>query len=338
MVSCERLAEASCSLTIEWSVDGVGSARGKMLWIARHGVCPEAKSISAARLKGDFTRVLAGRYKAIQGFTSLYKAIQAYTRVFGDYKNEKIAQRVGVRHVLPRESAEEGLHFVGEVGGIGEGLADFFAEQFAVAAAKTMDGDTHRAFGHLEIRGDLRIRQGAFVRREKGLEVFEKLRLVRGKALVAQSGNDAFEERERPFAVVNAIGSQVVGGVKLVAGIGALPIERKHRQRAAAFLAAGLMPFVGQKVFEGSEQESTKPPFPGAKAIEIIAPKETGKETLRQVLGVLAGIAAAADVGVKRIPVVAAKLGECFVRLRRGAVAGGDNRRPVRRRKRVVRP
>ena len=41
---------------------------------------------------------------------------------------------------LSGESAEEGLHFVGNLRGVGEGLADFVTEQLTITAAEAMDG------------------------------------------------------------------------------------------------------------------------------------------------------------------------------------------------------
>jgi hypothetical protein len=193
-----------------------------------------------------------------------------------------------------------------------------------------VDGDAKCALGHLKVCGDLSIGHGAFIGREKRFEAFEELRFVSGDGFIAETGDDAFEQGERPFAVVDAVGREIVGRVDLVAGVGALPVERKHGRTASAFLPAGLVPFVGEEVFQGGKEKGAEAAFFGAEAIEIIALQKFGEETLSEVFGVLASISATADVSVKWIPVIAAKFGEGFFRLRRGAAACGDDGRPMR--------
>ncbi len=227
------------------------------------------------------------------------------------------------------EGGEQGLHFVGELGGVGKGLGDFIAEKFAVAAAEAMNGDAHGAFSHGKTGGNLRIGNRVFVGGEEGFDVVEETGFADGSRFVTETGEHTFEERECPFAVVDAVGSEVVGGFDLVTGIGALPIEGESGQWAAAFLAAGFVPFIGEKVLERGEEEGAETAFFGAEAVEVITFEETGEETLSEILGILAGVAAAADVGVERIPIDAAEFGEGFFGLGRGTVAGGDDGRPV---------
>src|SRR5262249_2549128 len=89
------------------------------------------------------------------------------TVVTGSMRNEG---GYPARAISIRKGTEEGLHLVGELGGVRQSLPDLIAKQFAVTTAQAVDGDSHRAFGHSEVRGDLRIRDIAFAGGEEGLE------------------------------------------------------------------------------------------------------------------------------------------------------------------------
>ena len=90
------------------------------------------------------------------------------------------------------------------------------------------------------------------------------------------------------------------------------------------------MPFVGEKIFEGGKEKSAEAASFGVEAAQVIALEEAGEETLGEVFGILAGITAAANISIERIPIVAAEFSEGLFRLRRRTLAGGDDRRPVR--------
>ncbi len=71
-------------------------------------------------------------------------------------------------------------------------------------------------------------------------------------------------------------------------------------------------------MFQRREQEGAEPSAFGAQAGEIILLEETREKRLGQILGILLGVAAPADIGVERKPVGAAQFLQRPVGLRRG--------------------
>ena len=95
--------------------------------------------------------------------------------------------------------------------------------------------------------------------------------------------------------------------------------------------------FVGKEMLQRRQQERTKPALLAAEALQVIALKEAGKETLGEVFGVLLRVAVAADVGIEGIPVGAAQFLQRPFCLWRAAAASGQHDRPVRRGENVAR-
>ena len=95
---------------------------------------------------------------------------------------------------------------------------------------------------------------------------------------------------------------------------------------AAAFLALGLVPFVGQEMFERDQEKGAELSALGGQTFEIILLEKPGEERLRKIFGIFPAVAAATNVGVKRIPVSLAKIAEGEIRLRRRFPAGGQAR------------
>ena len=95
------------------------------------------------------------------------------------------------------------------------------------------------------------------------------------------------QERERPFAVVNAIGTRDVRRFEFELFIRALPVERQVLGAAAALLPLRFVPLVGEKMFERREQEGAKLPALGAQSFEVILLQEFREERLHQIFRIL---------------------------------------------------
>src|SRR5271166_701849 len=97
---------------------------------------------------------------------------------------------------------------------------------------------------------------------------------------ITQAGDDSFQQSHGPGAVIEFVRAQVVSWIDLVAGVGILPVERKRLDAAASFLAAGAVPFIGEKTFYGDEQKSPEFPLILADALEIILFQQAGEKGL----------------------------------------------------------
>src|SRR5262245_4867903 len=77
-------------------------------------------------------------------------------------------------------------------------------------------------------------------------------------------------------------------------------VERNDLSAAAATLSALAVPFVGEKMFERSEQEGAEPSAIAVYIFEIILFQKALKKTLSQILGRFFVVARATNEGVKR--------------------------------------
>src|SRR5262245_16480618 len=98
---------------------------------------------------------------------------------------------------------------------------------------------------------------------------------------------------------------------------------------AAALLALRFVPLVGEKMFEGSQQEGAELAAFRAETFEVVAFEETGEERLCEIFRVLPSVTAPSHIGVKRIPIELAKFAQGMVRLRRRFAASRQHDRPA---------
>ncbi len=105
-------------------------------------------------------------------------------------------------------------------------------------------------------------------------------------ALGLQPLDDLGEQGHGPLAVERLVGTGLGGGGDLELRVGGLPVKRQGRHAAAAFLAPGFVPFVGEKMFQRRQQEGAETAALGAQAGEIIFPQEPREKFLGEVLGV----------------------------------------------------
>ena len=101
------------------------------------------------------------------------------------------------------------------------------------------------------------------------------------------------------------------------------------RDVAAALLGAPLIPFIGEKPLQRGQQKRAETAPVAIGVFHPAAFQEAQKEGLGKILGVMSGIPASADIGVKRIPVVLAKPGERIAGPGGVGMRGRQNHRPV---------
>src|SRR6266568_9417936 len=89
--------------------------------------------------------------------------------------------------------------------------------------------------------------------------------------------------------------------------------------------------FVGEKVFQASEQEGTKLPGGRLHVPEGVSFKETKKEFLREILGFMRTRALSPDKGIERIPIRRAQTGQGLARICAVLLASRQDHGPVRR-------
>jgi hypothetical protein len=212
---------------------------------------------------------------------------------------------------------------------VGEGLGDFLAEELAVTFPEPVNCGAEGAFGKVEVGCGEGVWDGPGGDGEERFHGLEERAFAGGVAFITQPGDDPFKESEGPFAVEETVGGSGVGGFELVAELGILPIEREMGGGAAAFLALGLVPFVGEEVFEAGEEEGAKLTPLGVEVFEVVPGEETDEEGLDEILGLRFGVALAPDISVERKPVSLAQLSECLVGLGRGLTSSGDHDCPA---------
>lgn len=74
-----------------------------------------------------------------------------------------------------RECLEERLEFFVGLGGVEEGLGDFFAQEFPVAFAEAVDRHAHGGFANTQGGAGLGTINGAFALGEGGFQLFKEL-------------------------------------------------------------------------------------------------------------------------------------------------------------------
>jgi len=211
-----------------------------------------------------------------------------------------------------RHDAQE----VGELGldlaGCGDGVGDFVLEHLAVALAQAVDGDAEGALGETQLRGELHIRDGTALAREAKAQLLEKVGAVLAGVFGAQALGHGVEEGERPLALENCLGGGMVGGFVAVAELGGITVEGDDFA-GVALLGVGKGAGVGEVVLHRGEEEGAEAAPGRGEAGEGVELEEPGEEALRQVLGIVRGMALAADESVERIPISLAQTGEGFL-------------------------
>ena len=229
------------------------------------------------------------------------------------------------------QAIEEIGDFIVNEGGVGDGLGDFIAEEFAVAAAEAMGGDGEGGFLHVEGGGDLGVGGGVGLSGEGVFEGFEEGAVVVGEVLVFEAEEDLVEDGPGPALFEEAFGGHVVGGFEGVAGFGVEGVQCEQFKMATAFLGFEFVVFIEEEVFEGGEEEGAEFSFGAVDGGEGFFVEEVGEEVLGEVFGFGGGAALAADVGVEGEPVELGEFGEGLAGIGVGLrIGGGEDDGPAR--------
>src|SRR5688572_15363182 len=86
-----------------------------------------------------------------------------------------------------------------------------------------------------------------------------------------------------------------------------LVVPRDDGAASAAFGPVIVVPVVGQKVFQRSQEEGTEAPVLRTDRRQTVSFQKTGQELLGQILGLMMSASLATNKGVERIPIGAAK-------------------------------
>src|SRR5580658_4798048 len=89
-------------------------------------------------------------------------------------------------------------------------------------------------------------------------------------------------------------------------------------------------------MFERGDEESAEFAVFAPKFFKVILLQKAGEKRLREVFRVLARMAVAADISVKRIPISAPQSLQRHIGAGSGAAAGGEHERPARRREKIA--
>jgi hypothetical protein len=105
-------------------------------------------------------------------------------------------------------------------------------------------------------------------------------------------------------------------------------VERNELNAAAAFERVLTRVLVGEAKLERAEEETAKTAFIARGAAQRFIFKQVVKEGLREVLSVVNGVAAAANISIDRTPIDPAKFRQSRLRSRVGLGASGENDAP----------
>src|SRR5579859_964086 len=124
--------------------------------------------------------------------------------------------------------------------------------------------------------------------------------------LIPQLLNDSVEHRKRPAPFEDPFRSLIVRRLALIAWLARREFKRQDCS-ATAFERATAVFFVGYKEFQRGQKKRPEAALFRVGAIEIPPFQHADEEFLREILSLVGGISAPAQVGIERIPVVLAQ-------------------------------
>jgi len=126
-------------------------------------------------------------------------------------------------------------------------------------------------------------------------------------------GQCLLQNRHRPTALEDAVGSQRIRRLAMIPFLGPVCIETDYFFAAASLLRQGAVPLIGQKMLQRREEKGTEPPFLRIGLPDDLLVEDESEERLRQILRIFGRVALTPHVGVERIPIRAAKLLQSFL-------------------------
>ena len=155
--------------------------------------------------------------------------------------------------------------------GIGHGIRDFLAKEFAIPLAKPVNRHLERSLRRVHFASQRGIRRVGLPEKEH-LQPFEMLRAAVMHELVAQSLHDSVEHRKRPAPFEDPLRRLIVRRLALVAVFAGGEFKRQNCP-AATFVRALAVLFVGHKEFQRSQKKGPEPALsPGRRDRDIALP------------------------------------------------------------------
>src|ERR1039458_4897636 len=228
------------------------------------------------------------------------------------------------------ESCKQVLEFLLHFFRRGHGVCDFLAQQLAVSPPQPVCRHLYPGFAHAQPHAQSAIGDLRALAAQRVLEAKEQILAAGIAILLAQTAQHDMQQPQRPLTVKSPVGSVARRGGLRAAGLGGVEFQREDLRAAAAFLGAGLCPFVGQEMLERREQERAEASARRVGPSDGVVRQQPRKELLREVLRFLPRISRPPDIGIEGMPISLAE------RLQRGpgagrvAMAGGQYDRTMR--------
>src|SRR6185503_12560114 len=178
------------------------------------------------------------------------------------------------------------------LGGFVDRVGYLRPEQPPVALAHARDGHLGRGFGHAQPAGGFGVGDVRPVAGDEDLQFLEHGLLAGQAPFLPKPADGQFQQRQRPASLEGALGRLLIARFEVIAGFGILRVQRDERPAAAALLRGCLVPFVGQKMLEGGQEEVAEAPAALNDVAEKILLDEPRKKLLREILGLLHVVAA----------------------------------------------
>ena len=164
-------------------------------------------------------------------------------------------------------------------------LGDLLAQQATEALTQVVGRNVNGADADTTFGGQVRPRGVAVATGEETLKRLEELAFAGCGVFVPQFRHRPFQNGKGPTAFKDRLGCALVGRFERVARFRVRAGHRNERLATAPPLGVRPLAFVGEKVFQASQEEGTKLPGGGLHVPDGVAFEETEKEFLRGVFG-----------------------------------------------------
>lgn len=168
-----------------------------------------------------------------------------------------------------------------------------------------MDGYADGTLAHVGFAGEIVVGYLFAMNGEKFFPPGELLAFLGAEII-----EDFFEEGVGPFAVVEFIGAELVGGFELEAFLSAFPIDGEVLGEPAALELVVLAPLLGGVVLESAQEEGPKAALLLIGEAESIFLNERGEESLHEIFSIRGTSSGAPEVAIEREPVDFAERGQ----------------------------
>src|SRR5439155_18956666 len=142
----------------------------------------------------------------------------------------------------------------------GDRQGDLLAQQDPEALTQPVDGNVNGADADAAFGSQVRPRGIAVATGEETLKRLKERALAGRDVFVPQYRHRPLENGKSPAPLEDHLGCALVGRFERVACLGIGAVQGKRRSTAATALGVRPLTFVGEKVFQASQEEGTKLP------------------------------------------------------------------------------